>query len=94
MTCRNPWPTSPKAYEETFQKAIQCNCRKCRGEKGSQADIVEEELQEKDTTAAKSTKIKHSEASKIDDLDKNDNWSVCAKTVFTFYGVFLKRPYI
>ena len=47
--------------------------RKCRGEKGSQADIVVEELQEKDTAAAKSTKIKHSVASEIDDLEEYDN---------------------
>ena len=73
MTCRNSWPTSPEAYEETFQKAIQCNCRKCRGEKGSQVDIVVEELQEKDTTASNSTKIRYSEASEIDDLDENYN---------------------
>ena len=73
MTCRNPWPTSPKAYEETFQNAIQCNCRKCRGKKRSQADIVVEELQEKDTAAANSTKTKHSTASEIDDVEKYDN---------------------
>jgi hypothetical protein len=61
-----------QAGEETFQKAIQCNCRKCRGEKGSQAVIVIEELQEKDIAAAKSTKIKHSAASEIDDeAEKN-----------------------
>ena len=74
LTCRNLWPTSPKAYEETFQKAIQCNCRKCRGEKGSKADIVVEKLKENDTAAAKSTKIRYSEPSEIDDSDKKDSY--------------------
>ena len=50
--CRNPWPTSPKAYEEEFQKAIKCSCMKCRGSKGSKAENIIEELQEKDIVAA------------------------------------------
>ena len=74
MTCRNPWYTSPKSYEETFQQAIQCNCRKCRGEHGSQAHIVVEKLQEKDTIASKSTKMRYSDASEIDNLDESDNY--------------------
>ena len=72
MTCRNSWYTSPKSYEETFQQAIPCNCRKCRGENGSQAHILVEKLQEKDTVASKSTKIRYSEASEIDNLDESD----------------------
>ena len=53
---QKPWHTSPKSYEKTFQQAIQCNCRKCRGENGSQAHILLEKLREKDTVASKSTK--------------------------------------
>ena len=82
--CRNPWPTSPKTYEEEFQKAIKCNCRKCRGNKGSNAENIVEELQEKDTIAAKSLKIQDIEASEKDNSDsdyeednKNSKKSLC-----------------
>ena len=74
VACRNPWPTSPKAYEEEFLKAIKCNCRKCRGSKGSKAENIVEELQEKDTIKAKPLKSQDVEASEKDNSDSDSDY--------------------